>query len=118
MKHCVSFMFLVLAGCQYLTPGKLSSVQPTSLQPRAGNVYLIRGWIGVFSAGIDSLGEKLNDRGMRAVVYQDDQWRELAEQISKEYRGKDNDAEPLVLVGHSYGADDVVRVARKLEKEN
>jgi hypothetical protein len=114
MKRNFYLIFLLLAGCQYLTPGKLSSVQTTSLHPRAGNVYLIRGWIGVFSAGIDSIGDKLTDNGVRAVVYQDDQWRSLAHRIAKEYQGQ-NSAEPLVLVGHSYGADDVVRVARQLD---
>ncbi|MGH9369902.1 MAG: hypothetical protein ACRD15_00055, partial [Vicinamibacterales bacterium] len=39
----------------------------------------------------------------------------LARAIAEEYRGK-NGIEPLVLVGHSYGADDVVRIARKLDE--
>src|SRR5438552_15891752 len=106
MKTILLLATLLLTGCQYLAPGKLSNVQSTSLHPRAGNVYLIRGWIGVFSAGIDSIGEKLTDNGVRAVVYQDDQWRSLAHRIAKEYQGR-NSAEPLVLIGHSYGADDV-----------
>lgn len=122
MKHMTllrlsTVLVIVLAGCSSMTPGKLSSVQPHSDKPRAGNVYLLRGWIGVFSTGIDTLTVKLNDQGVRAHQYQDDQWRSLANRINKEYKGKSG-VEPVVLVGHSYGADDVVRIARKLNEEN
>ncbi len=45
-------------------------------------------------------------------VYQDDQWRTLANTIKEKYKG--TNSEPVILVGHSYGADDVVRIAREL----
>jgi hypothetical protein len=109
-------LILAAGGCSSMRPGKLSSVQPISDKPRAGNVYLLRGWIGIFSTGIDHLTEKLNENGVRAHQYQDDQWRSLARQIVESYKGV-QDPEPLVLVGHSYGADDVVNIARVLEKE-
>jgi hypothetical protein len=80
-------------------------------------VYLLRGWIGIFSTGIDNLTAKMNESGVRAHVFQDDQWKSLANAIRKEYRGKQG-YEPLVLVGHSYGADDVVRIAREVKKDN
>jgi pimeloyl-ACP methyl ester carboxylesterase len=104
------------AGCTGLSPGRVADVRPTSDHARAGNVYLLRGWIGVFSTGIDSMGGKLGDNGVRAKVYQQTQWAELASAIGERYRSAPN-REPLVLVGHSYGADDVVRVARKLSEE-
>jgi hypothetical protein len=114
----VAAIFLVAGGCtKSMTPGQLNRVQPVSTNQRAGNVYLLRGWIGIFSAGIDNLTRQINDSGVRANVYQDDQWAALAKKIKKEYRGRTN-AEPLVLVGHSYGADDVVRIARELDSAN
>jgi len=99
-------------GCssQGLRNGDLNAVQIGSTQPRAGNVYLIRGWIGVFSTGMDQLSEKLSAQGIRTVVYQDGQHNVLADQIIKTYQGKTDKSEPLVLIGHSYGADDVVAV--------
>jgi hypothetical protein len=100
-----------------MTPGQLGRVQPVSTNQRAGNVYLLRGWIGIFSAGIDNLTRLINNNGVRANVYQDDQWAALAKKIKTEYRGRTN-AEPLVLVGHSYGADDVIRIARELDNAN
>lgn len=86
-------------------------------QPHVGNAYLLRGFIGVFSEGIDNLTAEINAQGIRAHVYQDDQWSTLAKTLRETYR-KEPNAEPLVLIGHSYGADDVLRVARELKKDN
>jgi hypothetical protein len=107
-------------GCssEGLRNGDLNAVQINSAAPRAGNVYLIRGWIGVFSTGMDQLGEKLTAKGVRTVVFQDTQHGVLADQIVKVYSGKTKSSEPLILIGHSYGADDVVSVARELDKAN
>jgi len=118
LAHFTIFPILLttLIGCSSMKPGQMAWVTPESTAPRAGNVYLLRGWIGVFSTGIDNLTRKLNDSGIRANVYQDDQWRSLANSIREKYRGKS--AEPLILVGHSYGADDVVRISRELSKDN
>lgn len=121
LAKTLSVLAIVLAasigsGCHGLAPGKMEWVQTASDAPRAGNAYLLRGWIGVFSTGVDELSQKLNERGVRAHVYQELQAGALADTIAKKYLG-DGEAEPLVLIGHSYGADNVVRVARALEKK-
>jgi hypothetical protein len=100
-------------GCQGLTPGQMEWVQPTSDQPRAGNVYLIRGLIGVFSTGMDGLSDQIRQQGVRSHVFQDNQHSHLADAIVRQYKGVKN-PEPLILVGHSYGADDVTRIAHVL----
>src|SRR5688572_18948014 len=110
-------LLVISAGCSSVPNGDLNAVRPLSNAPRAGNVYLLRGWIGVFSTGIDTLGEKVNAAGVRGLVFQDGQWRDLAATIAQRYRNAP-DAEPLVLVGHSYGADDVVNIARELDVAN
>lgn len=110
---CLSL--LAVGGCvESMVPGPLDRVQPVSDHARAGNVYLLRGWIGIFSYGIDKLGSEIEESGVRATVYQDDQWRALADKIAAEYRAAPQ-REPLVLVGHSYGADDVLRISRELD---
>lgn len=103
----------LLVGCQTssMTRGELSAVQPLSDQPREGNVYLMRGWIGVFSTGIDSLTGQLNEAGVRATIYQNSQYRELGATIRDTYAGLDHH-EPIILIGHSYGADDMIRIAK------
>ena len=98
-----------------MKPGNLQSVQPLSDRVRVGNAYLLRGWIGIFSEGMNHLGEELNTAGVRANVYQDDQWENLAERIQARYR-RSAVHEPLVLIGHSFGADDVLRMSRKLDE--
>jgi len=109
---------LAFPGCAKTTRrGPLERVQRVSDQPRAGNAYLLRGFIGIFSEGIDHLSGQINQAGVRAQVYQDDQWAALARTIARQYQGK-RDAEPLILIGHSYGADDVVRIARELDAAN
>ena len=109
----IALLSVCAAGCEGLTPGQMNWVQPVSQEPRAGNVYLVRGLIGVFSTGMDELAEQMNHAGVRARVFQDNQNSFLADAIVKEYKGV-KDPEPLVLVGHSYGADDVVKISRVL----
>jgi thioesterase domain-containing protein len=65
---------------------------------------------------MDNLTRKINETGVRAHVYQDDQWSTLARTLRDRYR-QNPTHEPLVLIGHSYGADDVVRIARELKKD-
>jgi pimeloyl-ACP methyl ester carboxylesterase len=114
----IAFVMFCAVGCSIpvVNPGSMDLVQPLSKAPRAGNVYLVRGWLGVFSTGIDTLGDKLKAVGVADAVYQEAQWRTLAATIIDKYKGV-KDPEPLILVGHSYGADDIVSIAREVEKE-
>src|SRR2546423_7723282 len=109
-------MAVGLAGCssEAMKPGDLSLVQTYSDQPRAGNVYLLRGFIGIWSTGIDRLGVEINQSGVRANVYRCEQWRELTDTILTTYKGQKT-FEPLVIVGHSWGADHALDLARELE---
>lgn len=113
---CAALVAL-LSGCSSMTPGDLDRVRPHSEHPRAGNVYLLRGFIGIWSAGIDDLGRRVAESGVRASVYQEDQWQRLCETIIERYSNA-VDPEPLILVGHSYGADDAIRIARRLAEHN
>jgi hypothetical protein len=98
-----------------LKPGRMEWVQPQSDAPRAGSVYLIRGWVGVFSQGMDQLERKLNGEGVTARVFQDDQCRALARTMAERYKNAKN-PEPICLIGHSYGSDDALIIARELDK--
>jgi len=100
-------------GCHLLPAGNLAAVRHVSDQPRIGNVYLIRGWRDLYSAGIDQLADDLRASGVSAQVYRDAQWRDLARALKQAY-SVNADHEPLVLIGFSYGADDALRVAEEL----
>jgi hypothetical protein len=99
-----------------MAPGKTEWIQPNSDSPRAGNAYLFRGLIGLFSGGIDAMTVKINEAGIRAHVFQEDQ-HELIGQVAADVYAKHRDNhEPIVLIGHSLGADDAIYVARDLDK--
>src|SRR3569623_2062636 len=110
---------LVGVGCSTpsMQPGDLTLVQTYSDEPRAGNVYLLRGFIGIWSTGIDALGKKINDDGVRAVVYRNEQWKEVRDVLIEKYENQ-KVYEPLVLIGHSWGADHTIDIARALDEKN
>lgn len=114
---------LVLAGsgavgCSAMKSGSMAKVTPvTTDTPRVGSVYLLRGWIGIFSTGIDKLGDEINKAGVHAEVYQETQWSTLADTIIAKYEKQPNH-EPIVIIGHSYGADDSILISRKLAEKN
>jgi hypothetical protein len=76
-----------------------------------GHVYLLRGLLNVFSLGMDDLAAKLQRRGVSAGVYEYGQWDALCSDAAARYRAGGG---PIVLVGHSLGADAVVDMANKL----
>ena len=82
-------------------------------RPRAGHVYCMRGWLGIFSTGMDVMAVEI-DKEVTSVSVADEEWRRLKGFLINEKKaGKLN--EPLVLVGHSWGADDQIRVAEELK---
>jgi hypothetical protein len=119
MKEQTALLLLLgltlLGGCKSMTPGKIENVQPFSDRPLVGNAYLLRGFLGIWSTGIDNLGKQIEASGIRAHVYQEGQWRALCAEIIRKYTNV-SDPEPLVLIGHSYGADDTLKIARELQQ--
>src|SRR5271170_4089923 len=77
--------FILSSGCSVMKPGNIAAVQPVSAEPRAGNVYLLRGFIGFWSTGLNQLTDEINASGVHANVYQDDQWVLLADAIKAKY---------------------------------
>ena len=79
-------------------------------------VFLLRGWFGVFSTGLDEIAEALKAKGIRAEVASHLHWKTAADEIVRERAEGKTDA--LVLVGHSQGANNVIDMARVLEAHN
>lgn len=122
----VLVLVTALAGCVDITQSHRTAAQ---LEPmgaaqtgtgwrRAGHVYCILGWLGIWSRGMDVIATRAQEElGVHAISLGNPEWRKLAKYIRGEYEaGRLN--EPLVLVGHSIGADDQVRVARALNAGN
>ena len=98
-----------LATARAQPPGAASDTAMTE------QIYLLRGIGGVFSLGMDRLAGKLRERGMAVHVMQHTSWRRAARQIEEAYKADPN-SRPVVLVGHSMGAQAVAPLARNLEK--
>jgi hypothetical protein len=106
-----------VTGCNTLPPGPVQGLatRPARALHRSGEVYLLRGWRGLWSEGIDRLGNELRDAGLDAQVFRADQAGELGDALVNRF-GKPGPRVPLVLIGFSYGADDAVQVATKLDR--
>ena len=106
-----------VSGCNSLPSGAVLGVatRPALASPRAGEAYLLRGWRGLWSQGIDQLGEELRASGVDARVFRADQASDLGDALVTRF-GKPRPRVPLVLIGFSYGADDAVQVAATLDR--
>jgi acetyl esterase/lipase len=100
---------LLLTGCGRLTPGL---THPLALPPapRAGHVYVIRGYLDWYSTGMDRLTDELRAGGLSTAAYREEQWGDIADDLLAGPPA----VGPTVLVGFSYGADDVILIARRL----
>jgi len=88
----------------------LTWCSPTQAETR---VYLLRGWFGVFSTGMDELAADLKTKGIQADAIGHLSWKSTVAKIVKDRAsGK---AFSLVLVGHSQGANNVIEMAQALE---
>jgi pimeloyl-ACP methyl ester carboxylesterase len=103
----VSLVLLMIGGM--LTS---SAYAQTAAPHRPGHVYLMRGLFNVFSLGMDDLAAKLERVGVRAEAVSYTSWSSLADSITAQYRA--GNREPVILMGHSYGADTTISLARKL----
>src|SRR3984885_3045587 len=77
-------------------------------QPRA-HVYLFRGLADVYSLGMNTLADEINARGVYATSHSYTDWKSLADRAAADYKaGKEG---PIILIGHSLGADAVMEMA-------
>jgi pimeloyl-ACP methyl ester carboxylesterase len=75
-------------------------------------IYLLKGLADVFSTGLDFLQTKLSARGIVAEVHSHADWQKLAQSaIAKWHSGNHG---PIIIIGHSFGADAAVQMAQTL----
>ncbi len=117
----VFFITVLLTGCIDLAvnnrPHKQVALQKTTHVQ--GEIYTMRGGLGgVFSKGMNHLEDTLADR--YKISASSTVWFKaiaLSDSIIKRY--KENKIKgPIILVGHSLGANDQIGVARQLNKAN
>lgn len=115
-KHALWLLavcFLALTGP---APARAASTASAATEP-ATQVYFIRGFLGVFSTGFDSMAKSLAKDKIKAEVYGHLSGSLVRAKIIKQY-GQSKRKKPIILVGHSFGGNAVFEVAAKLRKQN
>jgi hypothetical protein len=104
-----------LSGFESIITGSADTAARQEHAP--GKVYVFRGMGGQFATlELDRLGEKLKQVGVNADVYNHLNWRAPASEAIKRYKGE-HIKSPIILVGHSAGADAALRFANALREE-
>ena len=81
----------------------------------AAEVYFIRGFMNVFSAGMNQMTNKLRARGVNAKSLSNGQWSGVAADIIRRHKaGKVS--HPIVIAGHSVGGQEAPRFSDALSK--
>ena len=91
--------------------GAARDLQHNTATPHA-HVYLMRGLMNIFSLGMDELAAKIARHGIEASVHNHAEADEIVAGIAARYA--DGDRGPIILIGHSLGADAVMRMAQSL----
>ena len=117
----VALIFAVAVNGQVSAQETASIERPTKSSPKravqssAGHVYLLRGLLNIFSLGMDDLAGKVRARGISASVHNHSEWQTLADDITAKYKA--GNRSPIILVGHSLGADAVMFMGEYLGKQ-
>jgi alpha-beta hydrolase superfamily lysophospholipase len=88
---------------------------PSSAAAPRAHVYLLRGLMNIFSLGMDTLADELQKHGIYATVSNHSEWQTLADQAAAGYKAGTEG--PIILIGHSLGADAVMEMAAYLDRK-
>ncbi len=83
---------------------------------RAASVYLMRGFLGIFSLGMDQIDASLTAKGVKTRLLGHTSWPRLVEEVSAEAALHPARHVPVVFIGHSLGANAVLQAAAVLGK--
>jgi hypothetical protein len=79
-----------------------------------GRVYILRGLGHIWSGGMTELADELNRRGTTASAHRHSEWPEIADEATRLHKS-DPERWPIVLIGHSNGADMAINIAQRLK---
>jgi len=82
---------------------------------KPGSTFLLLGLWNVFSKGLLDVTNELNEEGYHAQTLSGPSWRAIGDEIIKAHRAAEL-RRPLVLGGHSLGADKALKLADKLQR--
>lgn len=99
-----------------LNPATLAGLEPTA-KSGGPQVYLLRGLADIYSVGLNILADKMVAQGIPALATSGPSWPTLAAAIEQAYADGSWQGD-LVLVGHSYGSDNAIRLATELDTQD
>lgn len=79
----------------------------------AEEVYMVRGFLGVFSGGMNQMAEKLEQRGVNVETLGHGGVTSLAKDIIQRAK-KGKVSYPIIIAGHSLGGREVVNFSNRL----
>ncbi len=82
-----------------------------------GSVYLFLGLLNVFSTGLNTLSDDLKAKGIANTVMNYGGWLGPAGTIEKRWAKSKAAARPIVIIGHSFGADAAIAMAAHLGRD-
>ena len=109
---------MFLAGCMDLASNESKNKEAArkKITYARGEVYTMRGLGGIFSRGMNRLEDTLEDgyhiRTSSTIWYKANT---LSDFIIKHYKSKELQG-PIILIGHSLGANEQIKVARNLAR--
>jgi hypothetical protein len=114
------FTLLGFVACALLLPLSASGSRAVA-QTGAGatpqvRIYMMRGLLGIFSLGIDSLAKRLREQGYNPRIFGWDQWGTIASEILANNRA--GETGQIILIGHSLGSDSTIQVASAVRQAN
>lgn len=112
----VASLFLGFDGQRPVPGPSIASAQRVNTPPAAiehGYVVVLRGLMNIWSRGMDTVAKELQARGVRVHLDNHRYWKQLAEELAKQYEA-DKSVAPIIIVGHSLGANAAVLMADKL----
>lgn len=80
---------------------------------KAEEVYMIRGFADVFSAGMNQMTNRLRSQGIRATSHSTGDWRSLSKDIIRRHK-QGKVSHPIIIAGHSLGGVDAPQFANAL----
>ncbi len=115
----ISLFLILLSGCVDLSRFKS---QPLLLEPKSyekslynGEVHTMRGGLGIFSIGMNQLRQEVSQQF--AIPAESSMWYDaghVSRAIAAYYFSHPKPHRPIILIGHSLGANEQIKVARNL----
>jgi pimeloyl-ACP methyl ester carboxylesterase len=94
-----------------LTAGSAGAAEAKAKASDVPPIYIMRGGLNIFSTGMDVLAKELTDKGFPAISDGFMDWRTEMAKVIAAYKAHPY---PIILVGHSYGAETALLMAYKL----